>query len=281
MILPRLPEPHPHLDRRVVNEQRAVRFLRPRADVPPDLSPFRLPSSESDAFAAKLRWYVCTGPKEPYCALFIDHPAIEMRMWLWQTWKYHVQGILIWETTWWTSPAQFKTGLQNCWRNPMSYTDQAAGAWGNGDGRFFYPPNRRPNEDPSAPSTGAPIDSLRWEMLGEGVQDWEYFHILDTLVRKAEDRGILPPQYSRQRGCFTIPDSDLPRYDPFHHRPAAALSVPGAGPPMPLKSCCVQNRSRNRPLLPAARRHLTGDKRTTGPEDGRPKPERTDRQVAI
>ena len=32
-------------------------------------------------------WYVCTGPKAPYCTLFIDHPATELRVWLWQTWQ--------------------------------------------------------------------------------------------------------------------------------------------------------------------------------------------------
>jgi hypothetical protein len=49
-------------------------------------------------------WYVCTGPRAPYVGLFIDHPGTEMRVWLWQTWKYGVQGILIWETTWWHNP---------------------------------------------------------------------------------------------------------------------------------------------------------------------------------
>ncbi|MBN2451188.1 MAG: hypothetical protein JXR77_12410, partial [Lentisphaeria bacterium] len=37
-------------------------------------------------------WYVCTGPKAPYCTLFIDHPGTEMRVWLWQTWARGIEG---------------------------------------------------------------------------------------------------------------------------------------------------------------------------------------------
>ena len=60
-------------------------------------------------------WYVCTGPRAPYVGLFIDHPGTEMRVWLWQTWKYGVQGILIWETTWWHNPFAYPYRLQNPW----------------------------------------------------------------------------------------------------------------------------------------------------------------------
>jgi len=41
-------------------------------------------------------WYICTGPKAPYCTLFIDHPATELRVWLWQTWQRGIRGILVW-----------------------------------------------------------------------------------------------------------------------------------------------------------------------------------------
>ena len=37
-------------------------------------------------------WYVCTGPKAPYCTLFIDHPATELRVWHWQTWQRGDRG---------------------------------------------------------------------------------------------------------------------------------------------------------------------------------------------
>ena len=40
----------------------------------------------------KFWWYVCTGPKAPYCGLFIDHAGTELRVWLWQTWQRGVEA---------------------------------------------------------------------------------------------------------------------------------------------------------------------------------------------
>ena len=55
----------------------------------------------------KVWWYVCCGPKAPYCTLFIDHPGTELRVWLWQTWQRKIAGILVWQSNYWTSNAAF------------------------------------------------------------------------------------------------------------------------------------------------------------------------------
>ncbi|MEI6501730.1 MAG: glycoside hydrolase domain-containing protein, partial [Armatimonadota bacterium] len=52
-------------------------------------------------------WYICCGPKAPYIANFIDRPGTDLRLWLWQTWQEGVDGLLIWESTWWTSGAAY------------------------------------------------------------------------------------------------------------------------------------------------------------------------------
>ena len=93
-------------------------------------------------------WYVCTGPKAPYCTLFIDHPATEMRVWLWQTWQRNIEGILVWQTNYWTSSAAYPDRASR--RIPtrshglgqrLQHAAQASRRkWGNGDGRFIYPP---------------------------------------------------------------------------------------------------------------------------------------------
>ncbi|MDW8368570.1 MAG: DUF4091 domain-containing protein, partial [Abditibacteriales bacterium] len=128
-------------------------------------------------------WYVCTGPRAPYATLFIDHPGTEMRVWLWQTWKYGVQGVLIWETIWWHNPFAYPDRLQNPWEDPMSYVWDASFTpgtrqfWGNGDGRLFYPPRRDPNAS-DEPIIADPIPSIRWECLRDGAEDYEYFVLL-------------------------------------------------------------------------------------------------------
>jgi hypothetical protein len=59
--------------------------------------------------------------------------------------------------------------------------------WGNGDGRFIYPPLAAadPGASGSGPVLDGPVDSIRWEMLRDGIEDYEYMVILrDLLERK-------------------------------------------------------------------------------------------------
>jgi hypothetical protein len=139
-------------------------------------------------------WYVCTGPKAPYVTLFIDHPGTEMRLWPWQSWQYGVQGLLVWETTYWNSPAAFPAPkLQDPWADPMGYVSgydfQAGhvGYWGNGDGRFVYPPRRADLHD-TTPCLDGPVNSIRWENLRDGMEDYEYFWLLEQEVKRVAAR---------------------------------------------------------------------------------------------
>jgi hypothetical protein len=141
--------------------------------------------------------YLCTAPQSPWVSLFIDHPAVNMRMWLWMTYKWGLKGILVWRADYWNSPTLFPEGiLQNPWQDPMSYTVGyglpygQVSHWGNGDGRFLYPPNRDPGKDKTKYLCG-PVDSIRWEILREGIEDYEYFVLLEAAVKKAQgDRKL-------------------------------------------------------------------------------------------
>jgi hypothetical protein len=62
--------------------------------------------------------------------------------------------------------------------------------WGNGDGRFLYPPNRDPAKDRTKYLCG-PVDSVRWEILREGIEDYEYFVLLEKAVAAAKGRPEL------------------------------------------------------------------------------------------
>jgi hypothetical protein len=135
-------------------------------------------------------WYVCCGPKQPYCTLFIDHPATCLRVWLWQTWQRQVSGILVWETVYWTSRTAFPDSLQNPYADAMGYRTgygQKPGTiayWGNGDGRFIYPPLAAAAGS-NPPVLDGPVSSLRWEMLRDGVEDVDYLHLLKAAVASA------------------------------------------------------------------------------------------------
>ncbi len=143
----------------------------------------------------KFWWYVCTGPKAPYCTLFIDHPATELRVWLWQTWQRKIDGILVWQSNYWTSPTAYPDPdrPQNPYEDPMGWRTGystpkgAKRPWGNGDGRFIYPPAAAADAHPAEPVIDGPVDSIRWEMLRDGIEDYEYMVILETLLMLSED----------------------------------------------------------------------------------------------
>ena len=59
--------------------------------------------------------------------------------------------------------------------------------WGNGDGRFIYPPLAAANANPQDPVLEGPVDSIRWEMLRDGIEDYEYLAILEKLLIINED----------------------------------------------------------------------------------------------
>jgi hypothetical protein len=161
-------------------------------------------------------WYVCCGPKEPYCTLFIDHPATELRVWLWQTWHRGVDGILVWGVNYWNSDTAFPDPAhpQNPYEDPMGYQSGyglAKGAkafWGNGDGRFLYPPEAAavPGQTGPNPVLAPPVASIRLEMLREGIEDWEYLYLLRELAgNRPEYQSLLevPPSITRDMTTFT------------------------------------------------------------------------------
>lgn len=148
--------------------------------------------AQRQAAGQDIWWYLCTGPKAPWVTLFIDHADINLRMWLWFTFKFKVQGILVWNAMYWNSTTVFPPGvLQNPYEDPMSYRvgygmpyGQVRN-WGNGDGRFVYPPNRDPNNDKKKYICG-PNNSIRWEMLREGIEDYEYLWLLENAIKNAK-----------------------------------------------------------------------------------------------
>jgi hypothetical protein len=168
-------------------------------------------SEKRRAFGDKFWWYVCTGPKAPYCTLFIDHPATEMRVWLWQTWQRKIEGILVWQTNYWTSSAAYPDQPQNPYEDPMGWTSGYSTPkgqkrpWGNGDGRFIYPPLAAANANPPKPVLEGPVDSIRWEMLRDGIEDYEYHVILKRLLNDKKEK-LTAKQFQKHVSLLNVPE---------------------------------------------------------------------------
>ena len=171
-------------------------------------------------------WYVCMFPKPPYPSLFIDHPGVDLRVWLWQSWREGIEGILIWNTTWWTSNLAYpdRNHPQNPYLDATAWSPRYPGVGAsNGDGRFFYPPPRAcaafDEGREIGPVFDRPVESIRLEYIRDGLEDFEYFAILKRL-----DPGNpllkVPPEVSASPTEFST--------DPVHmanHRAKLAQAI--------------------------------------------------------
>jgi hypothetical protein len=196
-------------------------------------------AKQRSAQGEKFWWYICTGPKAPYCTLFIDHPGTELRVWLWQTWQRGIEGVLVWQTNYWTSSAAYPDRPQNPYADPMGWRSGYSTPkgekrpWGNGDGRFIYPPLAAADANPSGPVLDGPTDSIRWEMLRDGIEDYEYLVILrdllgakggrlDRATREAYTALLeVPKDITRDMTTFTKDPAPLERH---RNRVARAIS---------------------------------------------------------
>ena len=180
---------------------------------------------ERKALGEQFWWYVCTGPKAPYATLFIDHPGTEMRVWLWQTWDYQVDGILVWASDYWSSPCAYPDSLQNPYEDPMSWVsgyDTPAGVrspWGNGDGRFVYPPEAAADGKHNGPVMDDPVVSIRFEMLRDGIEDYEYFVMLKRLLT-AKGANLPEAKRAEYEALLTVPENVTRTMTDFTKDPA-------------------------------------------------------------
>ena len=178
------------------------------------------------AKGARFWTYVCCWPHAPYCTEFTDHAAVELRTWLWQTWKYDLSGILVWQSNYWTSPSAFPDpkAPQNPYLDPMCYVHDGAlppGAkrfWGNGDGRFLYPPLSCQSPS-SEPNLDDPVPSIRLEMLREGIEDFEMLQILKSKLAEAKD--LTPQQRQKYEELLVVPEEITSDWTTFNFSPDA------------------------------------------------------------
>lgn len=140
-------------------------------------------------------WYLCCWPHHPWPnGYFIDYPAMDLRMYHWLTWRYGLDGILYWDTMYWQD---------NPWNIPMSQTPDRKGNWGNGDGHLLYPPVKTPS---AAFVAKGPVDSIRWETIRDGIEDWDTFRILQDKMKAA-------PASKRSSAAYSNAEEALKQVD--------------------------------------------------------------------
>ena len=158
-------------------------------------------------------WYLCCGPHHPWPNYFIDYPAIDLRMWHWMTWRYGLDGILYWDTCYWQD---------NPWQKPMSQPDHRKWNWGNGDGHLLYPATRTPSKTFIAKG---PVDSIRWETIRDGIEDWDYFRILKDRIDAAPASKRNSTEYKPAQDALARVNGCIRSFTDYCKDPAEAESI--------------------------------------------------------
>jgi hypothetical protein len=111
-------------------------------------------------------------PARGYPSYAIDASAVQARAMEWLSFGYRVSGELYYDTV-----AQ----LDSAWRG-----NGLCSFGGQGDGTLFYP--GRP--DVIGGASDVPVESIRLKLIREGMEDYEYLHLLATLSgdRRAAER---------------------------------------------------------------------------------------------
>ena len=168
-------------------------------------------------------WYICVHPYHPYANWFIEYPAIEARLLMgMMAWEYQPDGFLYyaWNIHGWPFEMRENDKLIDdgplCQWNPASFQDY------NGDGCLFYY------------GIDGPVSTIRLENLTDGLEDYEYFWVLQDLVDKLRNNDEL--RRTREGGlalrtarrCLKVPPSTVETLASFTHDPAEVERVRSA-----------------------------------------------------
>ena len=117
--------------------------------------------------------YVCVSPKNRY-NLFVDHEAFTHRALLWWYRSRKMQGLLYWGVCVWDRAVRTRQETGRTWPEIEWHANQYPD--GNGDGYLIYPDAAK----------GVFYRSLRLAVLRDGLEDMEYFLILDRQREEAK-----------------------------------------------------------------------------------------------
>lgn len=114
-------------------------------------------------------WYVCCGPTAPWANFFLNQPGAAHRVLFWQTFGRRADGLLYWGINHWPDfCARTMDPLPSARKWPATPWNDGGR---DGDGYFLYP------------GPDGPLTSLRFEIMRDGVEDYDALRMLDELVR--------------------------------------------------------------------------------------------------
>jgi hypothetical protein len=128
---------------------------------------------EEQAKGGEITWYISCDQAYPQPNYFIDAPAMDPVMVPWITARYHMNGILYWATNFWNQ-------TPDPWLDPVTFISgfECSGGYVlNGEGSLIYPGDHTKRYT-GQPDVNGPVSSIRFELLREGIEDYEYLWML-------------------------------------------------------------------------------------------------------
>lgn len=131
---------------------------------------------EEQQKGGEITWYISCDQTYPQPNYFIDAPAMDPVMVPWITAKYKMAGFLYWAANFWPE-------TPNPWLDPITFISGFLCSDGyllNGEGALLYPGDHA-KRFTGQPDVDGPISSIRFELLREGIEDYEYLQMLKNL----------------------------------------------------------------------------------------------------
>jgi hypothetical protein len=129
-------------------------------------------------------WYICVAPNPPYANIFLECPAIDIRLLMGaMTAKYRPDGFLYYQVSLWKATEPIRTGPFTNW-SPVSYRAS------HGDGSWLC-----------MREGGLPVPTMRLENYRDGLEDYAYVQLVEEAIRIKE--GKLDSVSGKERQWLT------------------------------------------------------------------------------
>lgn len=142
-------------------------------------------------------WYVNHTPPRPYGNFFLDFAAMEHRILFWQAWALGMRGMQYWNVNYWPANGSPYDSLLDI--TPV-----------NGDGVLIYPDSQ------------GPVNSIRWEVIRDGIEDYDYLALFMDRVRALQNKPGNDSLLKRSAEVYNLQDL-VPNLVTFSRDPEALL----------------------------------------------------------
>jgi hypothetical protein len=142
---------------------------------------------------ARVFWYTTIWPPRPYPNFFLEYDAIEPRLLMGaMAQKYRPDGFGYWAINYWIQPSMELP--RPITEGPFTNWNPLTGGPSHGEGSWIYP------------GADGPITSIRFENFRDGLEDFEYYRLLEDAITDATRMGAPPDIVDQARALLAIPD---------------------------------------------------------------------------